>query len=122
MIFYSQGSGKCFDSAGVLDTEGYSGHGAGLNNGHAERVHDVGPIPLGRYSIAAPLDPPDHLGPLALPLTAQPGTETYGRGGFFIHGDNSDGNKSASHGCVILEHDARKWIVDHRETELEVCA
>jgi hypothetical protein len=34
--------------------------------------------------------------------------DTFGRGGFFLHGDNSLGNESASEGCIILS----RWAAD----------
>jgi len=98
------------DTAGSLLATGYSGHGDGVNNPAMQNVHDFGPIPQGVYTIGEPLDPPDHLGTLAMPLTPDPANEMFGRSEFFIHGDNAAMNHSASDGCIILDHTARAAI------------
>lgn len=98
---------------GVVVGTGYSGHGIGLNNPEAERDIGVGPIPAGRWIAGTFFDHP-HLGPCVSRLipSSYPKTETYGRTGFFVHGDNSQGNHSASDGCIILAHDLREKIRD----------
>ena len=79
---------------------GYSGHGAGLNNPLMQADARVGPIPQGLYDIGPPVDH-TQLGPFALPLTPRPGTNTYGRSGFFLHGvPTNDAGHDASLGCI----------------------
>ncbi|MBV8593423.1 MAG: DUF2778 domain-containing protein [Caulobacteraceae bacterium] len=95
---------------GTLVGHGYSGHGDGLNDPAMEGVPDIGPIPAGAWTIGAPLDPPDHLGPLAMPLTPAPHTNTFGRSAFFMHGDNAAGDQSASHGCIIMNRLIREAV------------
>jgi hypothetical protein len=46
-------------------------------------------------------------------LEPDPTNEMFGRGDFLIHGDNSEGNFSASEGCIILAHDVRVKIAGH---------
>lgn len=104
----------------VLCSTAYSGHGAGINNPAKEAVHDVGPIPAGTWLIGPPQTPQTHLGPLALPLTPAPGTDAFGRTGFFIHGDNARMDHSASDGCVILPHDARAAVAAGEDHALTV--
>lgn len=110
---------------GILVGTGYSGHDegddAGVNNPLLESVPNVGPIPRGLWSIEQAAPHPK-LGPLALPLTPQEGTNTSGRGGFFIHGDAIEfaGLEEASHGCIILARDVRQQIVDSEDADLTV--
>jgi Protein of unknown function (DUF2778) len=98
---------------------GYSGHGDGLNNPAMQNIHDVGPIPQGTWTIGPPHDPPDHLGPLAMPLTHISGND-FGRSAFFIHGDNAAGDHSASDGCIIMSHAIRQQIADSDDRDLQV--
>jgi hypothetical protein len=101
---------------------GYSGHGSGLNNPAAQNQPNIGPIPAGTYTIGAPHTPPDHLGPLALPLYPNPANTMFGRFGFFIHGDNQFGNNTASDGCIIMAHDIRQQIASSDDKTLTVIA
>jgi len=117
---YKQSTGE-LDRDGAAVGAGYSGHGDGLNNPAMQDVHDVGPIPQGGWTIGPPVDPPDHLGPLALPLTHVSGDE-FGRSAFFIHGDNAQLNHSASDGCIILVRELRQQIVDSGDDDLQVVA
>jgi len=90
---------------------GYSGNGAGLNNPAMQSVPNTGPIPQGAYNIG-----PSHSSPRTgrgtLNLTPEPGTNTYGRDLFRIHGDNAKRNFSASDGCIIQDPNVRKRIAD----------
>jgi len=104
---------------GSFVSGGYSGIGDGLNNHADEGVANVGPIPLGKYSIGSAFTHPE-CGPLTMRLTPMPGTETYGRDGFCIHGDTQSMNHTASHGCVILQHDVRVTIDSSDDKTLEV--
>ena len=117
---YKQASGE-IDRDGAVVGTGYSGHGAGLNNPAMQQDQNVGPIPQGTYTIGPPHDPPDHLGPMALPLTHVSG-DIFGRSAFFIHGDNAAGNHSASDGCIILGPTIRRQIIDSGDDALQVVA
>ena len=99
---------------------GWSGHSAGKNNPAMVSVHGVGPIPPGRYTIGDPKEPPDHLGPLAMPLTPHPSNNMHGRGGFFIHGANPAHPELSSDGCLIFGYDDRRVIADDDDTDLIV--
>lgn len=69
---------------------------------------------MGWYSIGADIGTK---GPYTLPLTPDPDTVTYGRGGFEIHAENlaKDENQSleesipaSSEGCIVVpDHQAR---------------
>jgi hypothetical protein len=117
---YSRSTGE-LGHDGVSVGSGYSGHGDGFNNPALQTAHDVGPLPQGMYSIGDPVDPPNHLGPLAMPLTPTSG-DMFGRSGFFIHGDNSRHDHSASDGCIILGPAIRQQIADGDDTDLQVVA
>ncbi len=106
---------------GTTEDIGYSGRDEGLNNPAAETDPGEGPIPHGRYRIGAAETHP-RLGSLAMPLTPLPGTDTHGRSGFFIHGDNSAMNHTASHGCIILPRATRLLIARSGDHVLEVTA
>lgn len=98
-VFMSD-EGRLYNADGFV-CDAYSGYGAGKDNPVLQDVRDVGPIPEGLYVLGAPrLDP--KLGPDAIPLTPAIGTNTFGRNGFFIHGDSIDHPGCASHGCVIV--------------------
>ena len=123
MWTYRQHDGQIALTRGSLTIiygHGYSGCGDGLNNPALEADAGVGPIPKGRYPIGAPLDPVDHLGPLALSLTPDPANVMFRRSAFFIHGDNAEGNHTASHGCIILDHAIRVQIDASTDKELTV--
>jgi hypothetical protein len=106
---------------GAVAGYGYSGHGEGVNNPALESVPNVGPIPAGRWTIGAAEDN-SRLGPVAMPLTPVDTDATFGRGGFFIHGDSVEfaGQEEASHGCIILARDVRELIAASGDTDLAV--
>lgn len=102
---------------------GYSGHGDGLNNADAQDQHNEGPIPQGDWIIGAQQDNVTagrHKLPASMRLTPAEGTETYGRDGFLIHGDNSAGDQSASNGCIVLHKSYRDQIGQSGDTRLKV--
>ena len=117
---YSQSTGILTHNGSHIAT-GYSGHGAGKNNPGMQEVANVGPCPQGHYTIGPPRDSP-HVGPYAMPLTPVPGTETFGRAAFMIHGDSIVHPGTASEGCIILLRDAREQIVASQDEELVVTA
>ena len=92
-------------SVGVLAFFGFSGHGEGVNNPAMQGVENVGPIPLGVYDVGSQQNNVTNDGrrfPASMRLTPREGTDTLGRAGFIIHGDNRAMNQTASQGCPIL--------------------
>lgn len=83
---------------GVLLGKCYSGRGDGRNNPDMQAIHNTGPLPRGPYTIGEAESHPV-LGPLAMPLTPEDGNQMYGRGDFWLHGDNA--THDASHGCIV---------------------
>lgn len=107
-------SSGCFyledhDGNRALIARGYSGSRDARNNPERQREPAYGPIPIGEWKISPPWDHP-RLGKIAFPLVPCPGTETFGRSAFLIHGDNSKRDFSASTGCIILDRPAREAI------------
>lgn len=99
MLTYSQKTGMLTIN-GKHFARAYSGHGEGLNNHAMQSVAGIGPIPVGIYRmVAVKSDGPT--GPYTIVLQPEPGTNTFGRSLFRYHGDNSKGDKSASHGCIV---------------------
>lgn len=87
---------------------GYSGAGLneadGRNNPSMVNIPNVGPLPPGDYRVM-PSRNSKTLGPLVFDLVPLPGTNTFDRSLFRIHGNSKDNN--ASHGCIILDHNLR---------------
>lgn len=115
---YARKTGAIYDTFGTVKGKGYSGHGEGLNNVQMEAVHDVGPLPKGKYTILAPEDDMGKTGPYSMRLEPHPETEMYGRSGMRMHGDNAD--HTASHGCIVTSRGMREIIWKSDDHELEV--
>lgn len=118
MWTYHQQSGELLHD-GAPAGFGYSGSGLGKNNPAMQDQPSVGPIPRGRYTIGKRHDTPTH-GPCVMVLTPAPGTDTFGRDGFLIHGDSKQVPGTASLGCIILSRTIRDQIGGSGDTELEV--
>lgn len=127
MWTYEQASGK-FSQDGVYLVTGYSGWddgdnisepGEGKNNPDMQAVKNIGPIPVGQYTIGPAYDTATH-GPIVMRLTPKQGTETFGRSGFLIHGDSLRAPGTASHGCIILPRKIREQVASSGDTDLEV--
>jgi hypothetical protein len=112
-------------STGVLSrdntpvAQGYSGNGNGKNNPAAESVHDTGPTPRGQYTIGAPVNHP-HTGNYSLRLTPAPGTNTFRRSGFLIHGDSAAHPGQASNGCIVVPLPTRQQIWNSGDHQIQV--
>ncbi len=89
----------------MLSRSTWSGHGSAHNDPAREQQKGIGPLPAGDYDLGPLQAHHGHLGPDVMALTARPGTQTYGRGDFFWHGDHpNDTDWSASDGCMISDH------------------
>jgi hypothetical protein len=119
---YSQASGDVTDPSGKPVGIGYSGRGAGLNNPLMQATPDVGPIPRGAWTIGTFFDDPGGKGPIVAHLKPWCSTETYGRSGFMVHGNNAALNHTASEGCIILPRVVRELVRASGDTELDVTA
>jgi hypothetical protein len=100
----------------------YSGAPGYVDDPSAEEIKACGPIPEGTWAIGAMIPDGGHLGPNVLPLEPVAGTVTFGRGGFFIHGDNAKHDESASEGCIIVSPMLREAIDQDPDRTLSVTA
>ena len=103
----------------VYETTGYAGFKTYANNPDYSDRPGLGPLPAGQYHVGLPQSHP-RLGPLAFRLRPFPANQMFGRGDFFIHGDNRKGDRSASNGCIILNRNAREALVEYRVRHLTV--
>jgi Protein of unknown function (DUF2778) len=113
---YQQSTGELTQD-GIFEGTGYSGTGIGRNSPTMQDTADVGPVPVGQYTIESAIDS-DKLGPCVMSLTPAVGDEMYGRSGFFIHGNNAAND--ASHGCIILGPSIRRMIASSADRTLVV--
>lgn len=119
---WDQESGHLW-AAGLADVvyyAGYSGFGPGKNTPAMEAVHDVGPIPRGLWNITELVAHHPTLGEYVLLLEPCPGTETFGRTVFRIHGDSAAHPGQASHGCIVLPRAVREMIWNSGDHLIEV--
>ncbi len=94
---------------GIVIGEGYSGYGAHANHPADESLKNLGPIPTGTYTIGKPecCDHPGPHGPYVMRLTPNAQTTMFNRSGFLVHGDNGEGDHTASHGCIVMSKPVR---------------
>lgn len=118
MVSYDQNTGHIAIRNTLIGT-GYSGFGPGLDNPDMESVPSVGPIPRGGWIIDRWDDHHGEKGPQVAVLSPH-GHNAHGRSAFLIHGDNADGNHTASHGCIVANRIIRNALRASGETELEV--
>jgi hypothetical protein len=116
---YQQATGRLSHDREFIAT-GYAGIGQGLNNPASQNISFVGPLPAGTYTIGGPMLDGGHMGPFVLPLTGWVGNQMFGRDGFFIHGDNTARNNTASNGCIVLDRIWRQMIATSGDTVLIV--
>lgn len=122
MWTFKQSTGELFNPDGMLLAEGYSGHGADVDRPDTQSIPDMGPIPEGTYTIGAMELEHPKLGPIVMPLVPDPENEMFNRSGFFLHGDNSKMDESASEGCIILPRFARERVAESADRRLQVVA
>ena len=115
---YSQKTGDLSHDGKIVGS-GYAGFGEGVNNPADQAIPDVGPIPRGFYTIGPAFTHPA-AGPMTMRLTPQPGTDTFGRSGFLMHGDTASMDHTASHGCIIQNRSVRATVAVSDDRTLEV--
>lgn len=121
MWTYHQSTGELFTADGERIGVGYAGHGEGKNNPALQQVHDVGPLPRGKWLIGPAYTHP-HLGPLTMNLTPMDGTQTFDRTDFRLHGESAKTPGGSSLGCMVQPHVVREAVDQSRDKELEVVA
>lgn len=113
---YQQSTGNFYHDENFIQ-QGYAGRGVHKNKPASQGIQNFGPIPRGKWRIGGYTS---SKGPLTITLTPMPGTNTFGRSAFRIHGDSISNPGSASHGCIILWRSNREKIVNSIDKELEV--
>ena len=116
---YSQSTGELRHDGVVVTENGYSGLGDGKNNPDMQSVPNIGPVPQGSYTVGAPRANLSK-GRWTMPLTPDPGTNTFGRKGLLIHADSVHHPGAASTGCIILPPPVRHNIATSPDRKLEV--
>lgn len=114
-ITYSQITGEIiFHGHGTeyLMGAGWSGHGAGKNNPKMQARKNIGPIPVGWYSLGDPFHHP-RTGPFTIRLAPDANNEMFGRDGFLIHGPAMAKGRygQESEGCIVAPRLLREDIV-----------
>lgn len=111
-LVYDQTSGCMYvadnEDARALLCRGYSGYGVHRNEPKSEALRSLGPIPRGMWTVVFKGHHP-RLGPCVFALKPV-GHKAHGRTEFFIHGDNSRADGTASTGCIIAPRPAREAI------------
>lgn len=118
---YVQRTGGFYRADGELVVVGYSGAGLGKNNPALQSLRNVGPIPVGTYTIGAPYNSSSH-GPLCMALIPAATNVMWGRSAFLIHGDSIRSPGTASQGCIILPGVVRKQLTQTPNSQLRVVA
>lgn len=119
MWTYHQKTGELVRN-GEVEAFGYSGAGDGKNNPDAQHIHNVGPIPRGTWTVTSLTIGNTPHGPYVLHLQPEPGTETFGRAGFLMHGDNVAHPGTASQGCIIMPRHVRETVWESGDRALLV--
>jgi hypothetical protein len=115
---YKQSTGQFFHHGMLAQVNpGYSGKGAHKDRSASQGVPNRGPIPQGDWLIGGYTA---SKGPLTITLTPKPGTNTFGRTNFRIHGESITDPGNASEGCIVLEFNTRQNIVCSADLDLEV--
>lgn len=110
-FIYEQSTGKFYENHGDHRTYlgvGYSGKYPYTNDPDAQHRTGLGPIPRGRWQAGLQRSH-SRLGPVTISLGPVGAQEPH-RSGFYIHGDNRRGDRSASSGCIILERGLRDRV------------
>lgn len=120
MYTFSQSSGILRHN-NVLFGSGWAGQGIGRNNPDAQQIHNIGPLPRGKYKIGKAYHHPK-LGPVVMDITPDPINEMLGRSLFRIHGAASQNPELSSEGCIIMPREVRQGIDTGIDKDLEVIA
>jgi len=115
-FIFQQSTGRFTHDTGESIETGYSGCGEGRCNPAMQAVHDVGPLPMGHYTIGHSYTDP-HKGPIVMRLIPDEDNQMFGRAGFLIHGDNK--THTASEGCIILGRESRQLIDQSEDRRLQ---
>jgi hypothetical protein len=118
MWIFKQVDGQLIED-GALVATGWAGQLAGRNNPAMQNVPNIGPLPVGFYTIEPSYHHP-HLGPVTMNLDPHPTNEMFGRADFRMHGASADHPELSSHGCIIMPRDVRVKIANSSDRMLQV--
>jgi len=99
--------GTFTDNQNGQSISAYSGDQSHYNEAQYQQLSAQGPLPNGYYKVASC---GSHIGPHSCALEPINGTNTYGRSGFYIHGDNAQMDHTASEGCIIVGPSMRQNV------------
>jgi hypothetical protein len=119
-------TGRMFDPAGRLAGTGYAGGDCGqrpdaIDNPADESLHNIGPLPEGKYTFGQLVLQNPQLGPYCFPLLPDSDNQMYGRGGFWCHADTLDPGH-ASEGCIVMPLETRQEMYESDDHRLQVVA
>jgi len=107
----------------TIDSDVYSGaFPQGFNDPTKMHIPDVGPIPEGFWEICGPPFSDTEHGPYILRLEPMPGTLTYGRTGFLLHGKPLPPAdiRAGSKGCICAARETRMRVYQSGDVKLQV--
>eukprot|EP01017_Pseudomicrothorax_dubius_P026942 TRINITY_DN304_c0_g1_i6.p1 TRINITY_DN304_c0_g1~~TRINITY_DN304_c0_g1_i6.p1 ORF type:complete len:146 (+),score=42.75 TRINITY_DN304_c0_g1_i6:3-440(+) len=107
---YRGGKGSFYNARNKKTYSAYSGDQAHYNKEQFQNLRAKGPIPVGKWKVVQSFARHPNLGTLAHWIEPVAVPNRYGRSEFFVHGDNSRNNHTASAGCIIVDNDARAAI------------
>src|SRR5271169_2932681 len=124
MRTFQQSTGQILRPDWTLLTVGYAGGDCGMapsgkNNPAMQNLHNIGPLPQGKYVMVAVEDHPK-LGPFTIVLVPDPANVMYGRSLFRIHGDSIKSPGNASDGCIVCARFAREELWASSDHDLQV--
>jgi hypothetical protein len=119
MWTFNSDSGTLSHDGAIVTVDAWSGHDEGRNNSALEQHQNLGPIPRGEWEIGDAANTETH-GPIVMRLTPAETTNTYGRGGFLIHGASATNPGESSKGCLILPRTVRAQIAASEDRTLQV--
>ncbi|WP_460134706.1 tlde1 domain-containing protein [Pseudomonas sp. S1_E04] len=121
MWIYFQDTGELYNTRDPLTTprfKGYSGVEPYKNEPESQCFQDLGPIPVGLYSMTGVKGAPTEY---SIILEPAPSNNMCGRKNFLIHGDSLTFPGWASEGCIIITGaNNRKLIWESADRMLEV--
>ena len=125
MWTYNSKTGELLHPDGTSFGFGFSGNGRGINQPAYDGVHDLGPIPKGKYKMTQWIDKDPHLGLCVIVLEKV--DVAVDRDGFRIHGPRNlftrglDAFLHSSNGCICIgDCTTRKVIWGFADHDLEV--
>lgn len=121
---YQQSTGNLYHqptnpSSATLVATGYAGNGSNLNSPLGQSVPNSGPLPQGDYSFG-PQRNSLRTGRGVMDLIPDPTNLMFNRSAFQMHGDNGQGNRTASDGCIIMPRSVRDLIGNGSDKRLRV--